>query len=149
MKISQLAMVAALVVGTFGTPALAQDAAIQFDRSAEIEAAIAGGDVKKGESVFAKCKACHKIGDGAKNAVGPQLNNFFGNELGSSEGFKYSDPLLEKKAAGQVWDIEALNAFLLKPKDYIPKTKMTFAGLKKDADRANVIAFLASIQAAE
>jgi cytochrome c len=149
MKLTYIALATSLAFGAIATPAIAQDATATFDRAAEIEAAIAAGDVKKGEKVFKKCNACHKIGDDAKNAVGPQLNNFFGNEIGSVADYKYSDALLEKKASGQIWDIEALDAFLLKPRDYIKKTKMSFAGLKKEKDRANVIAFLASIQAAE
>lgn len=145
MKLTTLALSGMLAISTFGSAVVAQD----FDPATEIEAAIAAGDLAKGEKVFKKCKGCHKVGDKAKNSVGPQLNNFFAIELGSSEGFKYSQPLLDKKAEGQIWDIEALDAFLKKPKDYIPKTKMTFAGLKKDADRANVIAYLASIQVTE
>lgn len=145
MKFTTLALSGLLAISAFGSTAIAQD----FDPAAEIEAAIAAGDLAKGEKVFKKCKGCHKVGDKAKNSVGPQLNNFFAVEIGASEGFKYSKPLLAKKDEGQIWDIEALDAFLKKPKDYIPKTKMTFAGLKKDADRANVIAYLASIQVTE
>lgn len=145
MKLTHLALSGLLAFSAFGTAAVAQD----FDRAAEIEAAIAAGDIAKGEKVFKKCKGCHKVGDNAKNSVGPQLNHFFGIEIGSSADYKYSDPLLELKATGQVWDIEALDAFLTKPKDYIAKTKMTFAGLKKEDDRANVLAYLASIQVAE
>jgi len=145
MKLVHLALSGLLAVSAMGSVAVAQD----FDPAAELEAAIAAGDLAKGAKVFKKCKGCHKVGEKAKNSVGPQLNSFFGVEIGSSEGFKYSKPLLEKKAEGQIWDIEALDMFFTKPKDYIPKTKMTFAGLKKDADRANVIAYLASIQVTE
>ncbi|MGJ8527395.1 c-type cytochrome [Maritalea sp.] len=145
MKLVHLALTGVLAATAFGSTALAQD----FDPAAEREAAIAAGDVAKGEKVFKKCKACHKIGEKAKNGVGPQLNHFFAAEIGASEGFKYSKSFLEKKAEGQIWDVEALNEFLKRPKDYIAKTKMTFAGLKKEADRTNVIAYLASIQVAE
>jgi len=145
MKLLHLALSGFLAVSTMGSDVVAQE----FDAAAEIEAAIAGGDIAKGEKVFKKCKACHKVGEDAKNTVGPQLNHFFAREIGSNEEYKYSDTFLEKKAEGQVWDIEAFNAFLTKPKDYIAKTKMTFAGLKKDSDRADVLAYLASIQVTE
>ena len=149
MRLKTIALSAVLALGTLAAPAFAQDATTEFDRAAEIEAALAAGDVKKGKSVFAKCKACHKVGDKAKNGVGPQLNGFFGIEIGSSEGFKYSKTLLAKKEEGVIWDIANLDAFLTKPKDFIEKTKMTFAGLKKEKDRANVIAYLASLQSVE
>jgi len=145
MKLTHLALSGLLAISAMGSSAVAQD----FDKAAEIEAAIAAGDIAKGEKVFKKCKGCHKVGDKAKNSVGPQLNNFFGHEIGASEGYKYSKPLLALKETGQIWDLEALDAFLTKPKDYIAKTKMTFAGLKKEEDRANVLAYLASIQTSE
>lgn len=145
MKLIHLALSGLLAISAMGSSAVAQD----FDKAAEIEAAVAAGDIAKGEKIFKKCKGCHKVGENAKNSVGPQLNNFFGHEIGASEDYKYSDPLLELKATGQIWDIEALDAFFTKPKDYIKKTKMTFAGLKKEDDRANVIAYLASIQISE
>ena len=149
MRLKTIALSAALALGTLAAPAIAQDATTEFDRAAEVEAALAAGDVKKGKSVFAKCKACHKVGDKAKNGVGPQLNDFFGIEIGSSDGFKYSKTFLAKKEEGVIWNIENLDAFLTKPKDFINKTKMTFAGLKKEKDRANVIAYLASLQSVE
>lgn len=102
------------------------------------------GDVKKGERVFKKCRACHQIGDEAKNKTGPALTGVVGRAAGSSEGYKYSKTLTAAAEGGLVWDAESLDAFLLKPKDYMNGTKMTFAGLRKDADRENVIAYLAS-----
>lgn len=105
----------------------------------------AEGDAAKGEKVFKKCKACHDVGEGAKNKVGPQLNGIVGRAWGTAEGFKYS-PALMGMAEGKTWTAEELDAFLTKPKDYIPKTKMAFAGLKKDDDRADVIAYLAQFQ---
>lgn len=105
----------------------------------------AEGDAAKGEKVFKKCKACHDVGEGAKNKVGPQLNGIVGRAWGTSEGFKYSPALMEM-AEGKTWTAEELDAFLTKPKDYIPKTKMAFAGLKKEDDRADVIAYLAQFQ---
>lgn len=103
------------------------------------------GDVKAGEKVFRKCKACHQIGDGAKSGVGPILNGILGRQAASYEEFKYSDALTEKAAEEElVWTPEALDAFLLKPRDYAKGTKMSFAGLRKEDDRANIIAYLAT-----
>ena len=110
--------------------------------------ALAAGDAAAGEKIFKKCKACHKVGDGAKNGVGPMLNGIVGNEIASVEGFekKYSKAFMAKKDEGLVWTEEVLDAYLTKPKKYIKGTKMTFPGLKKEADRANVIAYLLSFE---
>jgi len=146
MKLIHIALSAAMLAATVSAPALADD----FDPAAEIAAAIEAGDLEKGAKVYKKCKGCHKIGEGAKNAVGPGLNTFFGKEIGMDPKFKYSKTLLAKKAEeGTVWTIENLDTFFKKPKAFIPKTKMGFAGLKKDADRTNLIAYLASMQVAE
>lgn len=108
--------------------------------------ASAEADLKKGAKVFKKCKACHAVGEKAKNKVGPQLNGIMDREWGTVEGFKYSKALLGM-AEGKVWDTASMDEFLLKPKKFIPKTKMAFAGLKKEADRQNVIAYLAQFNA--
>jgi cytochrome c len=102
----------------------------------------AEGDPAKGEKVFRKCKACHAVGEGAKNKIGPQLNGIVGAEIASVEGFRYSDAFMEKKAEGLVWDEETLDAYLAKPRDFIAKTKMSFAGLRKEEEREDVIAYL-------
>ncbi len=104
--------------------------------------ALADGDPAKGEKVFNKCKACHAVGENAKNKIGPLLNGIVGAEIASVEGFKYSDAFLEKKSEGLVWDEDTLDAYLTKPKDFIPKTKMTFNGLRKEDEREDVIAYL-------
>lgn len=104
--------------------------------------AFADGDAAKGEKIFNKCKACHAIGEGAKNKVGPMLNGIVGATAGSVADFKYSDALLAKQAEGMVWTDEALDAYLTKPKEYIPGNKMTFPGLKKEDDREDLIAYL-------
>ena len=103
-------------------------------------------DAAKGEKVFRKCKACHQVGDGAKNKTGPLLNGIVGREAGTIEGFKYSKALKEAASGGLIWTEEELAAYLTKPKDYMPGTKMSFAGLKKEDDRANVIAYLAGFE---
>lgn len=100
------------------------------------------GDPAKGEKVFKKCKVCHMVGEGAKKKVGPPLNNIIDAKAGSQEGFKYSKSMVEKGEGGLTWTVENLDAYLEKPKDVVPKGKMAFPGLKKDADRADVIAYL-------
>ena len=99
--------------------------------------AVAAADVAKGETVFKKCAACHKL-DGS-NGVGPHLDGVVGRPVASVEGFTYSDGM---KAHGGDWTPEELFHFLANPKKDVPGTKMTFAGLPKPEDRANVIAYL-------
>lgn len=101
---------------------------------------LAVADTAAGEKVFAKCKSCHKV-DGA-NATGPHLNGVVDRAKGSVPGFGYSEAILAM--AGQTWTPENLNGFLENPKGYMPGTKMSFAGLPKPQDRANVIAWLAT-----
>jgi cytochrome c len=102
---------------------------------------LAAADAGKGEKVFGKCKACHKLEDGA-NGTGPHLFSSVGRDIGSVAGFGYSDVLASLDGN---WTPEALNGFLENPKGYAPGTKMGFAGLKKVEDRANVIAYLETI----
>lgn len=100
------------------------------------------GDPKKGEKVFKKCKACHMVGEKAKKRVGPVLNNLIGRTAGTSEGFKYSKAMKEAGEGGLVWTDENLHKYLEKPKKFVPGNKMAFAGLKKEKDRDDVIAYL-------
>ncbi|MGI9417625.1 MAG: c-type cytochrome [Geminicoccaceae bacterium] len=100
--------------------------------------AMAEGDAAAGEKVFKKCKACHVI-DKEKNRLGPHLVGIFGRSAGSIDGFKYSKAMTE---SGLTWDEATLDAYLADPKGYVPKNKMAFPGLKKEEDRANVIAYL-------
>jgi cytochrome c len=104
--------------------------------------AFAEGDAAKGEKVFKKCKACHAVGDGAKNKVGPALNGIVGATAGQVADFKYSKAMIEAGEGGLVWDDANLALYLTKPKDLVKGTKMSFAGLKKEQDRADVIAYL-------
>lgn len=105
--------------------------------------ALADGDIAKGEKVFKKCMACHTVTDKA-NKVGPYLVGVVGRKVAAVEGFKYSDSMMEYAATGAVWDEAALAAYLENPKAIVPKTKMAFAGLKKEDERADLIAFLKS-----
>jgi cytochrome c len=109
-------------------------------------AAFADGDAAAGEKVFKKCKACHAVGEGAKNKIGPALNGIVGTPAGQAEGYKYSKSMIETAEGGLVWDEETLTAYLAKPKNIVPKTKMSFAGLRKDKDVADVIAYLKTFQ---
>lgn len=108
--------------------------------------ALAEGDPDKGERAFRKCKACHQVGEGAQNRAGPNLNGILGRAVASVDDFAYSPTLVGLGEEGKVWTEEDLAAFLEAPKKYAKGTKMNFAGLRKDADRANVIAYLATFQ---
>ena len=105
----------------------------------DITALMAMGDIAHGEKVFKKCAACHSIVKGGKNAIGPALYNVVGRKIGSIEDYKYS------KAFGSYdknWTFEELNGFLIKPAKWIKGTKMAYAGLRKEKDRASVIKYL-------
>lgn len=107
-------------------------------------AAHAEGDAAAGEKVFKKCKACHMVGPKAKNRVGPTLNGIIGREAGLIEGYKYSKAMM---ASELVWDDETLTTYLTNPRKAVKGTKMAFAGLKKEADLANIIAYLGQFDA--
>jgi len=100
---------------------------------------VQAGDAAKGEKIFKKCKTCHTIDKGGKNKIGPNLNGIFGRVSGTLEGFKYAKAMKEAKIT---WDEKTMDQFVTKPKKMIKKTKMSFAGLKKEKDRANLIAYL-------
>lgn len=108
--------------------------------------AMAEGDAEAGEKVFRKCKSCHQVGEGAQNRVGPALNGIVGGAAGAVEGFKYSNVMQERAAEGLIWTEEELAAFLASPRDYMKGTKMSFAGLRKEDDVANVIAYMATFE---
>ncbi|MXU64201.1 c-type cytochrome [Oceanomicrobium pacificus] len=118
------------------------DAAATDAPEVSIEELLASADVGKGERVFGKCKACHKLEDGA-NATGPHLFAVVNRQVAAVSGYDYSDGMA---GHGGAWDVETLNSFLENPKDEVPGTKMSFAGLKKPEDRANLIAYLETVQ---
>lgn len=103
--------------------------------------ALAEGDAAEGEKVFRKCKACHSVEEG-QNKVGPSLFNIIGRTPGTVEGFRYSKGMEAFGEEGNVWDDATLSEYLEKPRDVVEKTKMAFAGLRKEDDRENVIAYL-------
>jgi len=103
---------------------------------------LAAGDADAGATVFKKCMACHAVGEGATNKVGPQLNDVFGRTAGTAPDYKYSKAMIEAGAGGLVWTEESLQPYLRKPKHVVPGTKMAFAGLPKEEDEANLIAYL-------
>ncbi|MEY8120666.1 MULTISPECIES: c-type cytochrome [unclassified Falsihalocynthiibacter] len=113
---------------------------------AEAAAAFDADLAAKGEKVFKKCKACHQIGEGAKNKSGPILTGVYDNPAGAVDGFKYSKALRTVAENGLVWTDNELVAFLAKPKAYLKGTKMSFSGLKKEADQLAIVEFLKSIE---
>ena len=105
----------------------------------DIAALLAMGSVDHGKKVFKKCSACHSIKKGGRNNIGPALYNVLGRNMGALEDYKYSKALI---AFGKDWTFQEMNSFLIKPASYIKGTKMAFAGLKKEKDRASVILYM-------
>ena len=105
----------------------------------DIASLMAMGDLAIGEKVFKKCAACHSIVKGGKNNIGPALYNVVGRKVGAVNDYKYSKALSNH---GKEWTFEELNGYLLKPAKWIKGTKMAFAGLRKEKDRASVILYL-------
>ena len=104
----------------------------------QVSLAHAEGDAAKGKKIFNKCKSCHSL-DAGKNKIGPSLHNIVGRKAGTVEGYKYSDAM---KASGIDWTPENLDAYIAKPKEFMPGTKMVFAGVKKEKQRQDLIAYL-------
>ena len=111
------------------------------DEGVDFAALLGQADVDKGVRIFSKCKACHKVDDG-KNGVGPHLFGVVNRDIASVDGYGYSGAL--KDLSGN-WTPDALNGFLESPKAYVTGTKMSFSGLKKPQDRADLIAYLSTI----
>ena len=105
----------------------------------DISKIMALGDVTSGEKIFKKCAACHSINKGGKNKIGPALYNVVGRAVGGVDNYKYSKALA---SYGKEWTFEELNGFLQKPASYLKGTKMSYAGLRKEKDRASVIKYL-------
>ena len=105
----------------------------------DIAALMTLGDIVSGEKIFKKCAACHSINKGGKNKIGPALYNVVGRAVGGVDDYKYSKALA---AYGKEWTFEELNGFLTKPSSYLKGTKMSYAGLRKEKDRASIIKYL-------
>ena len=112
-----------------------------IEEKVDIAMLLSMGDLAHGEKVFKKCSACHMIQSDGKNMIGPNLWGVTGRQVGSISDYKYSKALA---AYDKKWSYEELNGFLIKPASYIKGTKMAFAGLRKEKDRASVILFLNS-----
>ena len=106
---------------------------------------LASADVGAGEALSRACVACHSFEQGAPNKVGPNNWNVVGNLMAHVDGFRYSDAMQARHDEGVVWDYEALNQFLYRPRDYMPGTTMSYAGLRNEEDRANMIAWLRTL----
>ena len=117
----------------------AQSGSEPNEEKIDIAALMALGDITTGEKVFKKCAACHSIAKGGKHAIGPALYNVVSRKVGSVSDYKYSKALSEY---GKEWTFEELNGYLTKPSKWIKGTKMAFAGLRKEKDRASVILYL-------
>jgi cytochrome c len=109
------------------------------EKKVDISSLMAMGDVASGEKIFKKCAACHSVVQGGKNKIGPALYNVVGRKIGGVSDYKYSKALI---AYEKEWTFEELNGFLIKPAKWIKGTKMAYAGLRKEKDRASVIKFL-------
>jgi len=105
----------------------------------DITALLAMGNLDDAEKVWKKCSACHSIKKGGKNKIGPALYNVLGRNVAGLNNYKYSKALL---GYGKTWTFEEMNGFLKKPQAYIKGTKMAFAGLKKEKDRASILLFM-------
>ena len=119
--------------------ATSQVTAETTEEKVDMSALMAMGDLATGEKVFKKCAACHSIVKGGKNNIGPALYNVVGRKVGAVDDYKYSKAL---SAYGKEWTFEELNGYLIKPAKWIKGTKMAFAGLRKEKDRASVILYL-------
>ena len=112
---------------------------VTTEEKIDLAALMSMGDLTTGEKVFKKCAACHSIVKGGKNNIGPALYNVVGRKVGALDNYKYSKALSEY---GKEWTFEELNGYLIRPAKWIKGTKMAFAGLRKEKDRASVILYL-------
>lgn len=132
-----------IAVGEAGGAAAAEVAAPKT-----LSELLASADASAGQAVFKKCSACHDASAGGPNKVGPNLYGVVGRPMASHEGFAYSDAMKSHADGGKAWTFEDLNNYLTNPKTEVPGNKMAFAGLKKDEERANLLAWLNSQSAA-
>lgn len=143
---TKINVILATILFGLTTPGLEQTfaSAQSTEPAASSTGSLLSGDPIKGKKIFRKCKACHGVGANAKHKVGPTLNGIIGRPVAAADDFKYSAAMSARGAEGQIWTVDSLAAFLTKPKAFLKGTKMSFAGLKKESQRANLIAYLAS-----
>ncbi len=110
--------------------------------------AMAEGDAAAGQKVFNRCKACHEA-EKETNKAGPYLLGVLDRHVGAVEGFKYSDAMKKAGEEGMIWTEENFSKYMVKPKDFIPGNTMSFAGIRKEADIVNLVAYLKSLAPAE
>ena len=122
-----------------GAKQTSEENTMKADDKVDISALMALGNIAHGEKVFKKCSACHSIEAGGGNKIGPALYNVVGRKIAGVGDYKYSKALVEYK---KNWSFEELNGFLIKPQKWIKGTKMAYAGLRKEKDRASVILYL-------
>ncbi len=127
------------VASTTTATSTSEEKVSQDSQTGDIMALLASASLADGEKVFKKCAACHSIAKGGSNKIGPALYNVLGRPAGSLPDYKYSKAMV---AHGKIWTAEEMNGFLIKPKDWIKGTKMSYAGLKSAEERAAVIVFM-------
>lgn len=131
---------------TAGDAAPAGEGEAEAAPEGETEIAALAGDPEAGERVFRQCQACHQVGEGAANGVGPMLSGVVGRQIASAEGFTYSDSLAAVGQEGRHWTPDELRGFLANPREYVPGTAMAYAGVRSEEDLEDVIAYLATFE---
>jgi cytochrome c len=121
------------------TKEISKSDTVNVGSNANVSALLTLGNIDHGKMVFKKCAACHSVSKGGGNKIGPALWGVIGRKVGSISDYKYSKAMSK---FGKNWNFETMNAFLIKPKDYVKGTKMAYAGLKKEKDRASIILYL-------
>lgn len=133
-----------VAVAEEGAPAEGGGEAAPEAAPVQLATLLQGADAAKGQATAKACLQCHSVEKGGANKIGPPLWDIVDRPVAAHEGFAYSDAMKAKGAEIKTWSWDNLNAFLIKPSTYVPKTKMVYPGLK-DADRANVLAYLQSL----
>jgi cytochrome c len=133
-----------MIFAGFAALALTSVAQAQDDADASILAELGepyvSASIENGARIYRRCQSCHTVEEGGRNMVGPNLHGVFGAEAGAKDGFRYSPAMSE---SGIVWTAETMDAYLTNPRTYIPRNRMSFAGLRDENDRNDLIAWLA------
>lgn len=134
------------IAGAENADAAASGAPVVEEKPVDIMPFMATADVAAGEQQLKKCTACHSFDKGGKNGVGPNQWGLVGAKFGHIDSYAYSAAIKAKHDEGAIWTEQALSEFLANPKKYLPGNKMSFAGIKKPEDRANLIAYLKTLK---